>query len=282
MSNAKKIVPCVCGSPDTPNTIHRFDGPCYQQPTPPPASVPSAEGAELETPAIQHVVDILETKDRQGVDIEIGSTALKSLLRWSREALAVHATLSRERDELRTELEKANKLRLECAEMAEIGQSLLEIVEKHTLERDSSFEPEDVLTSHYSERDELSKQVEQHRATIAELEKEVVLLRAANSDARRIADEREAFRQSLADIIRIVEAMRYTAGLGKGQLERFEKAKALLARYSDALPIAALANADKQRLDRLEKLYLPDGYIDSFIGKADNLRAAIDSLPPSP
>ena len=34
---------------------------------------------------------------------------------------------------------------------------------------------------------------------------------------------------SLQDVVRICEAMRYTAGLGKNQVERIEKAKALIA-----------------------------------------------------
>lgn len=36
--------------------------------------------------AVGHIRSILETKDREGVDIEIGSTALKSLIRWAQEA----------------------------------------------------------------------------------------------------------------------------------------------------------------------------------------------------
>ena len=35
---------------------------------------------------------------------------------------------------------------------------------------------------------------------------------------------------SLRDVTRIVEAMRYTAGLGKGQKERLEKARAVIAK----------------------------------------------------
>lgn len=38
--------------------------------------------------AVSHILSILEEKDAAGVDIEVGSTALKSLIRWAREANA--------------------------------------------------------------------------------------------------------------------------------------------------------------------------------------------------
>jgi len=36
---------------------------------------------------------------------------------------------------------------------------------------------------------------------------------------------------SLKDVTRILDVVRYTAGLGKGQLERLERAKAVIAKH---------------------------------------------------
>ena len=40
----------------------------------------------------------------------------------------------------------------------------------------------------------------------------------------------DALAAALADMLRIIEAYRYSAGLGRGQTERFERAKAIAAR----------------------------------------------------
>ena len=50
----------------------------------------------------------------------------------------------------------------------------------------------------------------------------VATLEKARQMNRRLAD-------SLAEVVRICEAMRYTAGLGKNQLERIARAKAAIA-----------------------------------------------------
>lgn len=48
--------------------------------------------------------------------------------------------------------------------------------------------------------------------------------------ALKIEREKNAeMRESLAGMVRIVEAMRYSAGLGKNQAERLERAKLLLS-----------------------------------------------------
>ena len=40
----------------------------------------------------------------------------------------------------------------------------------------------------------------------------------------------DALAAALADMLRIIEAYRYSAGLGRGQTARFERAKAISAR----------------------------------------------------
>lgn len=40
--------------------------------------------------------------------------------------------------------------------------------------------------------------------------------------------------RSLKDIVRICEAIRYTVGLGKGQLDRIDRAKAIIKRAEEA------------------------------------------------
>ena len=52
----------------------------------------AASGTDAALSAVGHIVDIMETKARDGVDIELGSTAFKSLLRWAREARAALST----------------------------------------------------------------------------------------------------------------------------------------------------------------------------------------------
>ena len=45
----------------------------------------------------------------------------------------------------------------------------------------------------------------------------------------KLAGDKAQLRARLGDVIRICEAVRYTAGLGKGQVERLERAKAIYA-----------------------------------------------------
>jgi len=63
-------------------------------------------------------------------------------------------------------------------------------------------------------------------ATIRELEAR------APSDAlcRNALAEIDRLREAVLDLTRICEAVRFTAGLGKGQMERVERAKALTRR----------------------------------------------------
>jgi phosphoglycerate dehydrogenase-like enzyme len=51
----------------------------------------------------------------------------------------------------------------------------------------------------------------------------------AFDEASKIVVREEKVTASLREMVRIVEAMRMTTGLGKNQIERLERAKALLA-----------------------------------------------------
>ena len=68
--------------------------------------------------------------------------------------------------------------------------------------------------------------------TITKLEHSV--LRASNDEARRIADERDKLRASLGEMVRIVEAMRITTGLGENQMARLRRAREILDGYVNA------------------------------------------------
>ncbi len=131
------------------------------------ASIPTseAEAAAREAHIKSHLVDLINASFDCGEHDNAGSKEYGALMEKKsiaeRSIIAEFVSLSASIAPLRAELATLQATVKENEQLAEIGQALSEIVEAHTLEKDESFEVDDVLKSHYAELSQATERIKE-------------------------------------------------------------------------------------------------------------------------
>lgn len=164
--------------------VHKDTGQpgCDDQPTAPPC-VPATEGATAAPGLRQAITDAIWT-----LQDKISSEDAKAFEGVLLAAITpAFAKLEAELAASRSEVERLKGTLLETLSDRDDAQDrlqpLLELVEKHTLESDSSFETQDVLESHYADRDSLRTQLSAAESALAAARKDSERLDRLLADA---------------------------------------------------------------------------------------------------